>query len=47
MRALIAAALGLAPVLLIMLLLAVVDVAPEGQTSPKPLLTTVPAGPGK
>ncbi|MFC5800554.1 SPW_0924 family protein [Streptomyces formicae] len=41
MRALAAAAIGLAPVLLVMLLIAVMDV-PPGETSPKPLHTTVP-----
>ncbi|MFG3493545.1 SPW_0924 family protein [Streptomyces sp. NPDC047928] len=47
MRALAAAAIGLVPALLLMLLLAVVDLVPEGETSPRPLLTTVPPGPGK
>ncbi|MEU2153573.1 SPW_0924 family protein [Streptomyces sp. NPDC019396] len=41
MRALVAAAIGLAAVLLVVLLIAVLDV-PPGETSPKPLLTTVP-----
>ncbi|WP_338676052.1 SPW_0924 family protein [Streptomyces sp. SCSIO 30461] len=41
MRALVAAAVGLAAVLLVMLIIAVLDV-PPGETSPKPLLTTVP-----
>ncbi|MEU2433413.1 MULTISPECIES: SPW_0924 family protein [unclassified Streptomyces] len=41
MRALAAAAIGLAPVLLVMLLIAVMDV-PPGETSPQPLYTTVP-----
>ncbi|WP_351225438.1 SPW_0924 family protein [Streptomyces sp. NPDC002133] len=41
MRALVAAAIGLAPVLLIVVLIAVLDV-PPGETSPKPLYTTVP-----
>ncbi|TLQ46618.1 SPW_0924 family protein [Streptomyces marianii] len=45
MRALVAAAVGLAPVLLVVLLIAVLDVSP-GETSPRPLLTTVP-GPKK
>ncbi|MDI9885450.1 SPW_0924 family protein [Streptomyces sp. HNM0645] len=45
MRALVAAAVGLAPVLLVVLLIAVLDV-PSGETSPRPLLTTVP-GPKK
>ncbi|MFE7511703.1 SPW_0924 family protein [Streptomyces sp. NPDC057540] len=42
MRALVAAAIGLAPVLLFVLLLAVVDLPPDGPTSPKPLLTADP-----
>ncbi|MEV1052735.1 SPW_0924 family protein [Streptomyces sp. NPDC049887] len=45
MRALVAAAAGLAPVLIVVLLIAVFDV-PPGKTSPRPLLTTVP-GPKK
>lgn len=45
MRALVAAAAGLAPVLLIVALITVLDV-PSGETSPKPLYTTVP-GPKK
>lgn len=45
MRALVAAAIGLAPVLLVVLLVSVLDV-PPGETSPKPLYTTVP-GPKK
>ncbi|GFH35203.1 SPW_0924 family protein [Streptomyces pacificus] len=45
MRALVAVASGLVPVLLVVLLLAVLDV-PPGETSPRPLLTTVP-GPVK
>ncbi|MER6996419.1 SPW_0924 family protein [Streptomyces sp. NPDC000410] len=45
MRALVAAAIGLVPVLLIVLLIPVLPV-PTGETSPKPLLTTVP-GPKK
>ncbi|SDM12775.1 SPW_0924 family protein [Streptomyces wuyuanensis] len=45
MRALVAAAAGLAPVLLVVLLIAALDV-PPGETSPRPLLTTVP-GPKK
>ncbi|MFD4720154.1 SPW_0924 family protein [Streptomyces sp. NPDC058423] len=45
MRALVAAAVGLAPVLLVVLFIAVLDV-PPGETSPRPLLTTVP-GPKK
>ncbi|MEU9374724.1 SPW_0924 family protein [Streptomyces sp. NPDC048255] len=45
MRALIAAASGL--VLAVLLVLAVTALgAPEGKTSPKPLLTTAPAAPG-
>ncbi|CAM5566019.1 hypothetical protein GCM10010222_30090 [Streptomyces tanashiensis] len=43
MRALVAAAIGLAPVLLFVLLLTVVDLPPDGPTSPKPLLTADPA----
>lgn len=46
MRALVAAAIGLAPVLLIVLLFALVDVPPDGPTSPRPLLTADP-GPEK
>ncbi|MFF7180477.1 SPW_0924 family protein [Streptomyces sp. NPDC008121] len=46
MRALVAAALGLVPVLLLILLLAVVEVPPDGPTSPRPLLTADP-GPKK
>ncbi|GHI84847.1 SPW_0924 family protein [Streptomyces xanthophaeus] len=46
MRAAIAAAGGL--VLAVLLVLAVTAFgAPEGKTSPKPLLTTAPAAPGK
>ncbi|MFE7777336.1 SPW_0924 family protein [Streptomyces sp. NPDC057445] len=45
MRALVAAAIGLAPVVLLVLLLSWLDV-PPGETSPRPLLTTVP-GPKK
>ncbi|GAA4923935.1 SPW_0924 family protein [Streptomyces coeruleoprunus] len=45
MRVLAAVAAGLAPVLLLMLLLAVADPVPEGETSPEPLLTTVPSAP--
>ncbi|MGW7362809.1 SPW_0924 family protein [Streptomyces sp. NPDC054841] len=41
MRALVAAAIGLASALLIVLLIAVLEV-PPGETSPKPLYTTVP-----
>ncbi|WP_188269557.1 MULTISPECIES: SPW_0924 family protein [unclassified Streptomyces] len=46
MRALVAAAIGLAPVLLIVLVLSTVDLPPDGPTSPKPLLTADP-GPKK
>ncbi|MFE5914205.1 SPW_0924 family protein [Streptomyces wedmorensis] len=46
MRALVAAAIGLAPVLLFVLLLSVVELPPDGPTSPKPLLTADP-GPKK
>lgn len=46
MRVLAATAMGLAPVLLLVLFLAVTNPAPEGETSPRPLLTTVP-GPKK
>jgi hypothetical protein len=42
MRVLVATAIGLAPVLLLILLLAVTNPAPAGETSPRPLLTTVP-----
>ncbi|MEU9231857.1 SPW_0924 family protein [Streptomyces sp. IBSNAI002] len=46
MRAFIAAASGL--VLAVLLVLAVTALgAPEGKTSPKPLLTTAPPAPGK
>ncbi|MFC9296173.1 SPW_0924 family protein [Streptomyces sp. NPDC057011] len=46
MRAFIAAAGGL--VLAVLLVLAITAFgAPEGKTSPKPLLTTAPAAPGK
>ncbi|MGW5849348.1 SPW_0924 family protein [Streptomyces sp. NPDC055254] len=46
MRALVAAASGLA--LAVLLVLAVTALgATEGKTSPKPLLTTAPAAPGK
>ena len=46
MRAFIAAASGL--VLAVLLVLAVTAFgAPEGKTSPKPLLTTAPAAPGQ
>ncbi|MFF5443734.1 SPW_0924 family protein [Streptomyces sp. NPDC012888] len=46
MRALLAAALGLAAALALVLTVTAVG-APEGSTSPKPLLTTAPAAPGK
>ncbi|MEU6932131.1 SPW_0924 family protein [Streptomyces sp. NPDC046385] len=46
MRALVAAAIGLVPVLLVILLFALVDIPPDGPTSPSPLLTSVP-GPEK
>ncbi|MEU8759095.1 SPW_0924 family protein [Streptomyces sp. NPDC048659] len=46
MRALAAAAIGLVPVLLIVLFLALVDMPPAGPTSPRPLLTADP-GPAK
>ncbi|MEU9864116.1 SPW_0924 family protein [Streptomyces sp. NPDC047971] len=46
MRALVAAAIGLVPVLLVILLVAVVDLPPDGPTSPQPLLTADP-GPKK
>ncbi|MBT2546217.1 MULTISPECIES: SPW_0924 family protein [unclassified Streptomyces] len=46
MRAFIAAASGL--VLAVLLVLAITALgAPEGKTSPKPLLTTAPPAPGK
>ncbi|RXS71984.1 SPW_0924 family protein [Streptomyces sp. TM32] len=44
MRALTAAAVGLAAALILVLTLTAVG-APGGTTSPKPLLTTVPAHP--
>ncbi|MFD7323550.1 SPW_0924 family protein [Streptomyces sp. NPDC059875] len=46
MRALVAAAIGLVQVLLVILLVSVVDLPPDGPTSPKPLLTADP-GPKK
>ncbi|MFD3873852.1 SPW_0924 family protein [Streptomyces sp. NPDC058623] len=46
MRALVAAALGLAAALALVLALTAAG-APEGTTSPKPLLTTAPPAPGK
>ncbi|MCX5390053.1 SPW_0924 family protein [Streptomyces sp. NPDC006482] len=42
MRALVAVAIGLAPVLLFVLLVSLVDLPPDGPTSPKPLLTANP-----
>ncbi|WP_107488793.1 SPW_0924 family protein [Streptomyces subrutilus] len=46
MRAFIAAASGL--VLAVLLVLAITALgAPEGKTSPRPLLTTAPPAPGK
>ncbi|MER5944510.1 SPW_0924 family protein [Streptomyces sp. NPDC001904] len=44
MRALIAAAIGLAAALALVLTISAVG-APTGETSPKPLLTTVPDHP--
>ncbi|MET9321337.1 SPW_0924 family protein [Streptomyces sp. NPDC003038] len=46
MRALIAAAGGLALAVLLVLAITALG-APEGKTSPKPLLTTAPPAPGK
>ncbi|MEV7728366.1 SPW_0924 family protein [Streptomyces sp. NPDC101733] len=46
MRALVAAALGLAAALALVLAITAVGV-PDGKTSPKPLLTTAPPAPGK
>jgi hypothetical protein len=46
LRALAAVAIGLAPVLLFVLLVALVELPPEGTTSPRPLLTADP-GPKK
>ncbi|MFJ9828327.1 SPW_0924 family protein [Streptomyces sp. NPDC101160] len=46
MRALAAAAIGLVPVLLFILLVSFVDLPPDGPTSPQPLLTADP-GPRK
>ncbi|RSS76767.1 SPW_0924 family protein [Streptomyces sp. WAC06614] len=46
MRALVAAAIGLAAALLLVLAVTAIGV-PEGSTSPKPLLTTAPAAPGQ
>ncbi|MBG0856134.1 SPW_0924 family protein [Streptomyces spinoverrucosus] len=44
MRALIAAATGLAAAVALVLMITAIG-APTGETSPKPLLTTVPANP--
>jgi hypothetical protein len=46
MRALVAAAIGLAAAVALVFLAVSVG-PPEGSTSPKPLLTTVPAAPGQ
>ncbi|MCP3820994.1 SPW_0924 family protein [Streptomyces sp. A3M-1-3] len=46
MRALVAAAIGLAAALVLVLGVTAIGV-PEGTTSPKPLLTSVPDAPGK
>ncbi|MFF6940018.1 SPW_0924 family protein [Streptomyces lavendulae] len=46
MRALVAAAIGLAAALALVLAVTAFG-APEGKTSPKPLLTTASAAPGK
>ncbi|MEU8842496.1 SPW_0924 family protein [Streptomyces roseus] len=46
MRALLAAAIGLAAALALVLAITAVG-APEGKTSPKPLLTTAPSAPGQ
>ncbi len=46
MRALVAAAIGLAAALALVLVITAAGV-PEGKTSPKPLLTTAPPAPGK
>ncbi|MET3987035.1 SPW_0924 family protein [Streptomyces sp. PvR034] len=46
MRALVAAAIGLAAALALVLTITAVGV-PDGATSPKPLLTTIPSAPGK
>ncbi|MFD9790522.1 SPW_0924 family protein [Streptomyces sp. NPDC059070] len=45
MRALIAAAIGLAAALALVLTISAIG-GPEGTTSPHPLLTTVPTAPG-
>ncbi|MGG8410078.1 SPW_0924 family protein [Streptomyces sp. 12297] len=46
MRALLAAAIGLAAALALVFTATAIG-PPEGGTSPKPLLTTVPPAPGK
>ncbi|RKT04112.1 hypothetical protein BX286_2056 [Streptomyces sp. 3211.6] len=46
MRALVAAAIGLAAALALVLVVTAFGV-PEGRTSPKPLLTTAPPAPGQ
>ncbi|MEU3723760.1 SPW_0924 family protein [Streptomyces sp. NPDC031705] len=46
MRALVAAAIGLAAALALVLTVTAIGV-PEGRTSPRPLLTTAPAAPGQ
>ncbi|MEU8438744.1 SPW_0924 family protein [Streptomyces sp. NPDC029216] len=46
MRALVAAAIGLAAALALVLAVTAAGV-PEGRTSPKPLLTTAPPAPGQ
>ncbi|MCX5196642.1 SPW_0924 family protein [Streptomyces sp. NBC_00249] len=46
MRALVAAAIGLAAALVLVLAVTAAGV-PEGRTSPRPLLTTAPPAPGK
>ncbi len=46
MRAFAAAAIGLAAALALVLAVTALG-APEGRTSPKPLLTTAPAAPGQ
>ncbi|MFG2296866.1 SPW_0924 family protein [Streptomyces sp. NPDC048603] len=46
MRALVAAAIGLAAALALVLAITATGV-PEGRTSPRPLLTNAPTAPGK
>ncbi|MER5727976.1 SPW_0924 family protein [Streptomyces sp. NPDC002138] len=46
MRALVAAAIGLAAALALILTITAIGV-PDGTTSPKPLLTTIPSAPGE